>query len=89
MKKIKIINGKIVTFKRKVINNKEVIVNSDKGKKGCICNVTSCNNKGAIYFNKSTKKYYCKECADEINWPGGWDDCKSLYGTNLLCEIEE
>lgn len=63
-------------------------IKTDKGIKGGSCNVTACQKPGAYYFNKSTEKYYCKECADEINWPGGWKDTKALYGTNLLCELD-
>lgn len=31
------------------------------------CNRTVCKTKDAIYFNHSTLKYYCKDCADVIN----------------------
>jgi hypothetical protein len=58
----------------------------DKGKKNGSCNVTACQQPGAEYFNKSTKKYYCAACAREINWPGGRADTKALYGVELLCE---
>ena len=60
-----------------------------KGAKGGNCNVTACQKPGAMYYNKSTQKYYCKECADEINWPGGRADTMALYGTPLLCELEK
>ncbi len=58
----------------------------DKGEKGGSCNVTSCQAPGAMYYNKSTKKYYCERCANEINWVGGRADAIKLYGTPLLCE---
>ena len=58
-----------------------------KGVKGGNCNVTSCQLPGAVYYNKSTMKHYCKPCADEINWPGGRTDTFKLYGTPLLCEL--
>lgn len=61
----------------------------DKGLKGGSCNVTACQRPGAHYFNKSTRKYYCAECAEEINWPGGRKDTMELYGVPLLCELEE
>ena len=60
-----------------------------KGIKGGNCNVTACQKPGALFFNKSTKKYYCKDCATEINWPGGRKDCMELYGTPLLCELDD
>lgn len=61
----------------------------DKGKKGGRCNVTACQQPGAWYFNKSTRAYYCQDCAREINWPGGRADTMKLYGVPLLCELED
>lgn len=61
----------------------------DKGWKGGRCNVTSCQKPGAEYFNKSTRSYYCKSCADAINWPCGRADTIALYGTPLLCELDQ
>jgi hypothetical protein len=63
-------------------------VNALKGLKGGWCNVTACQKPGANYYNKSTQKYYCEDCAREINWPGGHADCMELYGTPYLCELE-
>lgn len=60
----------------------------DKGLKGGSCNRTACQGPDAYYFNKSTRAYYCKTCADAINWPGGWADTLALYGTHLLCELD-
>ena len=31
------------------------------------CNRTVCQKPGAVYYNHSTEKYYCSECADKIN----------------------
>ena len=61
----------------------------DKGLKNGSCNVTACQKPGATFFNKSTKKYYCCDCAREINWPGGRQETFELYGTYLLCEHED
>lgn len=66
------------------MKNKEL-----KGIKNGNCNVTACQKPNAIYFNKSTRKYYCKECADAINWEGGRLDTFKLYGKPLLCEVED
>jgi hypothetical protein len=57
----------------------------DKGLKNGSCNVTACQEPGAIYFNKSTRAYYCQDCAKEIN-KYNRVDCLRLYGTPLLCE---
>ena len=61
----------------------------EKGLKAGNCNVTACQKPGAVYFNKSTRAYYCAHCAEEINWPGGRADTRSLYGTDYLCELDD
>lgn len=63
---------------------------SDKGLKNGSCNVTACQRpNSAVYFNKSTRAYYCKQCAEQINWPGGRADVMNLYGVPLLCELDD
>jgi hypothetical protein len=57
-----------------------------KGEKGGECNITNCFNTRANYFNKSTKAYYCRQCATSINWVGGRAGTMRLYGVPLLCE---
>ncbi|RWZ87294.1 MAG: hypothetical protein EO766_12275 [Hydrotalea sp. AMD] len=60
----------------------------DKGLLDGHCNVTACQRPHAIYYNKSTQKYYCHECALEINrW--NVNDSVELYGTPHLCELDE
>ena len=39
---------------------------AEKGEKGGKCNRKACREDGAFWYNKSTLKYYCKECAFEI-----------------------
>ena len=39
----------------------------DKGDFGQECNRTACNCKPALFYNHSTRKYYCGTCAFEIN----------------------
>lgn len=76
-------------FKKSIGPNvKTPILKPDKGLKGGHCNVTACQEPGAYYYNKSTRKYYCKYCADRINWPGGRAEVMELFGTPLLCELD-
>ena len=39
----------------------------DKGEKNGSCNRQACQKPGAVYFNHSTKRYYCEGCATLIN----------------------
>ena len=60
-----------------------------KGQKGENCNLTACQqSKSAVFFNKSTQKYYCYDCAKEINWKGGRADVMRLYNVPYLCELD-
>lgn len=38
-----------------------------KGKEGCNCNRTACQQPGALFFNCGTRAWYCYECAKDIN----------------------
>ncbi len=41
-----------------------------KGDKNGICNRTICDVPNALWYNKSTQKYYCQSCAIKImSWP--------------------
>jgi ribosomal protein L40E len=41
-----------------------------KGEKHGVCNRGVCENPNALWFNKSTRKYYCQPCALKImSWP--------------------
>ena len=43
-------------------------MNTTKGDYLGICNITACKTtKPAIYYNYSTCKYYCEECAERLN----------------------
>lgn len=60
-----------------------------KGKKGSSCNLTACQRPhSAVFYNKSTQKYYCYDCSRQINWRGGRPYVKKLYGTDYLCELD-
>jgi hypothetical protein len=48
------------------------------------CNRTSCSNKDARWYNHSTRKYYCSECAFLINKHN--PEALSIYG-HELCTI--
>lgn len=41
--------------------------NCSKGEYGQGCNRTACSKGDAFYYNKSTKKFYCVDCAHLIN----------------------
>lgn len=42
-------------------------IKPDKGQRGGSCNRRDCQAPGAWWFNDSTRKYYCAECAEAIN----------------------
>jgi hypothetical protein len=46
------------------------------------CNRTACNNKNAVFFNHSTRKYYCFPCAALINRMN--PEADEIYG-HALC----
>jgi len=35
---------------------------------GGTCNITRCDNGGAVWWNKATMGLYCTPCARQINW---------------------
>ena len=51
------------------------------------CNRTDCSNEPAIYYNHSTRKYYCKECALLIN-KYNHKDAHAMFGHDL-CTLGE
>ena len=59
-----------------------------KGNYNQECNRTACKNLRAVFYNKSTQKYYCASCAKLINDANRFDSMR-LYGTPNLCELEE
>lgn len=48
-------------------NKPHVNIPFTKGEFGKECNRTVCENKNAKWYNCSTQKYYCAECANLIN----------------------
>ncbi|AFF28058.1 gp60 [Sphingomonas phage PAU] len=71
----------------KIQSGEKVSVSSDKGTLGNECNRSVCENKPALYFNKSTKKHYCKQCSSMIN-DATRGDAYRLYGSEL-CQLDE
>ena len=63
------------------------IVLSVKGDYNSICNRTACSNGRAVFYNLSTRKYYCPSCAKLIN-EANKADSKRLYNS-LLCILIE
>lgn len=43
----------------------------DKGDLNGSCNRVCCQRPGAVYFNKYTKRHYCRACAERINRDNG------------------
>lgn len=65
-----------------------LIFRTRKGKHGGSCNRSACQAPGAMFYNKSTRAYYCYACAKAINAVNR-DDCMRLYGVPDLCEYAE
>jgi hypothetical protein len=59
--------------------------NNFKGEFGGECNRSACTRKYAYLYNHSTRKYYCIECARQIN-EANRDDSMRLYGHELCTQ---
>ncbi len=61
-----------------------------KGNYGEECNITSCQKpNSAIWFNHSTRKYYCPSCARRLNSdPFNMRDAQRMFG-HTLCTLGE
>lgn len=46
------------------------------------CNRMACQQPGAVWYNHSTRKYYCEECAHELNRYNRRDSME-LFGHDL------
>jgi hypothetical protein len=59
---------------------------ADKGLKNGSCNRGSCQEPGATFFNRSTKMYYCEDCAAKINsYAETKEYCMETFGSPELC----
>jgi len=62
------------------------ILKADKGFKNGSCNRTACQAPGASFFNRSTKMYYCADCAGAINsFKDTQAYCVETFGSPELC----
>ena len=61
-----------------------------KGEHNQECNVTSCQKpNSAVWFNHSTRKYYCPSCARKLNDDVfNARDAQKMFG-HKLCTLEE
>ena len=59
-----------------------------KGDYNCECNRTACSNDDAIYYNKSTEKYYCEECAYVLN-EHNRKDAIEMFGSDLCVKHDD
>lgn len=58
---------------------------ADKGEFLGSCNRSACLRPGANWYNHSTRKYYCRNCAHELNYdPFNRRDAMEIFG-HLLC----
>ena len=48
------------------------------------CNRTACTTPQALWYNRSTRAWYCRDCAEKIN-RANEAECRRLYGVGLLC----
>lgn len=61
----------------------------DKGEYMGSCNRSACLKPGAFWYNHSTRKYYCEECAHWLNTDDfNRRDALKLYGHDLCTEGE-
>lgn len=65
-------------------------VNSEalKGVFGGNCNRTICQQSGATWYNHSTRKYYCPNCAEMLN-EDNRKDAMEIFGHELCTKQTE
>jgi hypothetical protein len=61
---------------------------STKGKFNGSCNRTACQKPNATYYNHSTRKYYCKKCANMLN-DYNRKEAFELFGHDLCTKGEQ
>lgn len=58
-----------------------------KGDYNAECNRTACSSRRAVWYNHSTRRYYCTACARIIN-EANERDAQRLYGHSLCTKGE-
>lgn len=65
----------------------ETVIEPSKGDYNVECNRTACSNKNAVFYNHSTQKHYCDDCAEMIN-TANHADAMRMYGHELCTPVE-
>ena len=60
-----------------VTTGRNIIIIMRRNKKPPKCARTECPNVNAIFWNTSTRAYYCSACAKRINRAVGFELCKA------------
>jgi hypothetical protein len=63
----------------------------DKGELNGTCNITACKTGiKATWYNHSTRKHYCPECANRLNTdPFNYRDAMRMFGHVLCTEVKQ
>ena len=65
-----------------------IIPNPFKGQKNCECAQKDCKNKGANYWHRMNKEYFCETCAEIIAELMAEDIAKMCSDGKLLVKID-
>jgi hypothetical protein len=60
---------------------------ADKGELGGSCNRSHCLRPGANWYNHSTRKHYCRACAEDLNHYNR-KDAHEIWGHDLCTLVE-
>jgi len=62
-----------------------------KGRKDGLCNRGICQSPDeVVFYNKGTRKYYCPNCADRINYANkDHPDTVRVIGEKWLCKTDD
>jgi len=65
-----------------------IISNLSKGQKNCECAQKDCKNKGANYWHRMNKEYFCETCAEIIAELMAEDIAKMCSDGKLLVKVD-